>query len=76
MIVLTIEETEKGLAILLSPEAQELLGATAGKHVGFEVTAERSLLIGPLSADLEEQLKIGGELMRRYDWTFKTLAKT
>ncbi|TAL29908.1 MAG: hypothetical protein EPN98_19130 [Phenylobacterium sp.] len=75
MIVLKIEETEKGLAILLSPEAQELLGATAGKQVGFEVSGDGQLTIGQLDMSFEARRARGRAFLDRYDKTFQDLAK-
>lgn len=75
MIVLKIEETEKGLAILLSPEARELLGATAGNHVGFEVTGDGQLTIGQLDMSFEARRARGRAFLDRYDKTFQDLAK-
>jgi len=76
MNVLKIVETESGLAILLSPELRDVLGAEAGKHVALEVSSDRRVTIRPLSADAEEQLRLGGEFLGQYDRAFSALAKT
>jgi hypothetical protein len=39
MVVLKVAQTGNGLAILLTPEAQELLGAAAGQEIGFRPRA-------------------------------------
>lgn len=75
MIVLKIEETEKGLAILLNAEAQEMLGAVPGQDVGFEVSAEGQLTIGRLDMSFEARRARGRAFLKRYDKTFQALAK-
>ncbi|MBL8555616.1 MAG: hypothetical protein JNL41_15190 [Phenylobacterium sp.] len=75
MIVLKIEETEKGLAIVLTSEAQELLGATAGQDLGFEISEEGQLTIGRLDMSFEARRARGRAFLKRYDKTFQSLAK-
>lgn len=75
MIVLKIEQTEKGLAIVLSPQAQELLGATAGQDVGFEISEDGQLKIGALDMAFEARRTRGRAFLKRYDETFQALAK-
>ena len=75
MIVLKIEQTEKGLAIVLSPEAQELFGAIAGQDVGFEVSDDGQLTIGKLDMSFEARRERGRAFLKRYEKTFRDLAK-
>lgn len=75
MIVLKIEETEKGLAILLSPEARELLGAVPGQDLGFEVAPDGRLTIGRLDMSFEARRARGRAFLDRYNETFQALAK-
>jgi len=75
MIMLKIEQTEAGLAIVLSPEAQEVLGASAGQHVGLEVTADGQLMIASLDMSFEARRERGRAFLKRYDKTFQALAK-
>ncbi len=75
MIVLKIDQTEKGPAILLTPEAQELLGAVIGQQVGFAISDDGQLSIGALDMSLEARRERGRAFLRRYDKTFQALAK-
>lgn len=75
MIVLKVEQTEKGLAIVLSPEAQELLGATPGQDVGFQISEDGSLMIGRPDLSFEARRARGRAFLKRYDKTFQALAK-
>lgn len=75
MIVLKIEQTDKGLAILLSPEAQELLGAQAGRDMGFEISADGQLMISALDMSFDARRERGRAFLKRYDKTFQALAK-
>ena len=75
MIVLKIAQTEEGLAIVLSPEAQELLGAMAGQQVSFDVTPDGQLAIGALDMSFEARRVRGRAFLKRYDKTFQALAK-
>lgn len=75
MIVLKVEQTEKGLAIVLSSEAQELLGATPGQDVGFDVSADGQLTIGRLDMSFEARRERGRAFLKRYEKTFQDLAK-
>lgn len=75
MIVLKITQTEDGLAILLNPEAQALLGAAEGQSVGFQVPDEGQLTIAPLDMSFEARRARGRAFLKRYDKTFQALAK-
>lgn len=75
MIVLKIKQTEEGLAILLSPEAQELLGAADGQSVGFQVAEDGQLTMGPLDISFEARRARGQAFLKRYSKTFQALAK-
>jgi hypothetical protein len=75
MIVLKIAETEEGLAIVLNPEARQLLGDMAGQHVSFEVTEDGQLTIGALDMSFEARRERGRAFLKRYDKTFQALAK-
>lgn len=75
MIVLKIKQTEEGLAILLSPEAQELLGAADGQSVGFQVGDDGRLSMGTLDMSFEARRARGRAFLKRYDKTFQALAK-
>lgn len=75
MIELKIEQTEKGLAIVLTPEAQELLGAADGRSIGFEVSEDGQLMLGALDMSFEARRERGRAFLKRYDETFKALAK-
>lgn len=75
MIVLKIAKTDEGLAIVLSPEAQELLGAVDGQSVGFQVSEEGQIMIGPLDTSFESRRERGRAFLKRYDETFQALAK-
>ncbi|MBI1196904.1 MAG: hypothetical protein GC203_03500 [Phenylobacterium sp.] len=75
MIELKIEQTEKGLAIVLTPEAQELLGAADGQTIGFQVTDDGELRLGALDMSFEARRARGRAFLKRYDETFKALAK-
>lgn len=75
MIVLKIKQTEDGLAILLSPEAQELLGAADGQSVGFQVSEDGQLSLGAVDMSFEARRARGRAFLKRYDKTFQALAK-
>ena len=75
MIVLKITRTSEGLAILLSPEAEELLGATVGGAVGFQVSENGDLVIGVQDMSFEARRERGRAFLKRYDQTFQALAK-
>ena len=75
MIVLKIEEIEGRTAILLSAEALELLGASTGQEVGFEVSEDGRLMIGALDMSFEARRERGRAFLKRYDKTFQALAK-
>ncbi|MFN9712077.1 MAG: hypothetical protein ACK547_03725 [Alphaproteobacteria bacterium] len=75
MIVLKIDQTEKGPAILLTPEAQSLLGAVVGQEVGFQVSEDGQLSIGALDLSFEARRERGRAFLKRYDKTFQALAK-
>ena len=75
MIVLKVTKTSEGLAILLSPEAQELLGAADGQSVGFQVSEEGQLTIGPVDTSVGARRARGRAFLKRYDKTFQALAK-
>ncbi len=75
MIMLKIAQTDAGLAIVLSPEAEQLLGALAGQQVGFEVSEDGQLTIGALDMSFEARRARGRAFLKRYDKTFQALAK-
>ena len=75
MILLNIAQTDAGLAIVLSPEAQEVLGAAAGQQVGFDVTQNGELVIASLDMSFEARRERGRAFLKRYDKTFQALAK-
>ena len=75
MIVLKIDQTEKGPAILLTPEAQSLLGAVVGQEGGFQVSEDGQLSIGALDLSFEARRERGRAFLKRYDKTFQALAK-
>jgi hypothetical protein len=75
MIVLKIAQTGDGLAILLSPEVQELLGATPGGEVGFEVSPNGELVLAAQDMSFEARRARGRAFLKRYEDTFKALAK-
>ncbi len=75
MIVLKIDQTEKGPAILLTPEAQALLGVAIGQQVGFQVSEDGQLSIGALDVSFEARRERGRAFLKRYDKTFQALAK-
>ena len=75
MIVLKIAETADGLAILLSPEAQELLGAIPGGEVGFEISPDGELVLASQDMSFEARRARGRAFLKRYEKTFKALAK-
>lgn len=75
MIVLKITDTEDGPAILLSPEAQALLGVHAGESVEFQVSESGALSIAPLDQSFEARRERGRAFLKRYDETFQALAK-
>ncbi len=75
MIVLKIEEIEGRTAILLSPEAMEVLGVAHGQEVGFEVSEDGRLTIGALDMSFDARRERGRAFLKRYDKTFQALAK-
>jgi hypothetical protein len=75
MIVLKIDQTEKGPAILLTPEAQSLLGAVVGQEVSFQISEDGQLSIGALDLSFEARRERGRAFLKRYDKTFQALAK-
>lgn len=75
MIVLKIKQTDEGLAIVLNPEAQELLSATDGQSVGFQVGDDGQLTLGSVDLSFEARRARGRAFLKRYDKTFQTLAK-
>lgn len=75
MIMLKIAQTEEGLAVVLTPEAAELLGAMAGQKVGFEVSEDGKLTLGALDMSFEARRARGQAFLKRYDKTFQALAK-
>lgn len=75
MIVLNIAQTAEGLAIVLSPEAQELLGASVGQQIRFDVSENGELTLGTLDMSFEARRERGRAFLKRYDKTFQALAK-
>ncbi|OHB30677.1 MAG: hypothetical protein A2790_23560 [Phenylobacterium sp. RIFCSPHIGHO2_01_FULL_69_31] len=75
MIVLKVKQTDEGLAIVLNPEAQDLLGAADGQSVGFQVSEDGQLTIGTLDMSFEARRARGRAFLKRYDKTFQALAK-
>jgi hypothetical protein len=75
MIMLKIAQTEEGLAILLTPEAEELLGAMAGQQISFDVSEDGQLTLGALDMSFEARRQRGRAFLKRYDKTFQALAK-
>ncbi|WP_337188258.1 AbrB/MazE/SpoVT family DNA-binding domain-containing protein [Phenylobacterium sp.] len=75
MIVLRIDETEKGPAIVLSAEALELLGASTGQTVGLQVTPSGEVTIAARDMSFEARRQRGRAFLKRYDKTFQALAK-
>ena len=75
MIVLKIAQTADGLAILLNAEAQQLLGVAAGEEVGFEVSENGELVLAAQDMSFDARRERGRAFLKRYEKTFKTLAK-
>lgn len=75
MLMLKIEQTDAGLAIVLTPEAQEILGATAGQQVTLQTTEDGRLVIAALDMSFEARRERGRAFLKRYDKTFQALAK-
>lgn len=75
MIVLKVAQTDEGLAILLSPEAQELLGATIGGEIGLQVSEAGELVLGVQDMAFEARRERGRAFLNRYAKTFAELAK-
>ena len=75
MLMLKIEETEAGLAIVLTPEAQEILGASAGQQIALQTTEDGRLVIAALDMSFEARRERGRAFLKRYDKTFQALAK-
>lgn len=75
MIVLKVADTAEGLALVLSPEALELLGARAGDRIGFEVSEDGELIIAAQDMSFEARRERGRAFLKRYEKTFQALAQ-
>jgi hypothetical protein len=75
MIVLKIAQTDGGLALLLSPEAQEFLGAVAGHEVSLGLSDDGDLVLAAQDISFEARRARGRAFLKRYEKTFQALAK-
>jgi len=75
MIALKVAQVGEGMALLLNDEARELLGASAGDTLYFEVSPEGDLRLTKLDMSFEARRERGRAFLKRYQKTFDALAK-
>lgn len=75
MIALKVTQLGEGMALVLTEEARELLGATAGDTLYFEATPEGGLRLAKLDMSFEARRERGRAFIKRYQKTFDALAK-
>ena len=74
MAALKMRAIGKSVGVVLPKELLAKLNLTEGDTVQVVETPD-GLLLTPVSPDVEEQLRLGRELMKRYRETFAALAK-
>ena len=75
MIVLKIAQTEDGPAILLSEEAQALLGVAPGGEIRLEVSDDGLVTLAGPDMSFEARRERGRAFIEKYRKTFAALAK-
>ena len=74
MAALKLRAIGNSVGVVLPKELLAKLNLTEGDTVQVVETPD-GLLLTPVSPDVEEQLRLGRELMKRYRETFAALAK-
>ena len=74
MATLKLRAIGNSVGVVLPKELQARLNLAEGDTVQAVETTD-GLLITPASTDVEEQLRLGRELMKQYRETFAALAK-
>jgi putative addiction module antidote len=74
MATLKLRAIGNSVGVVLPKELLAKLNLTEGDTVQVVETPD-GLLLTPVSPDVEEQLRLGRELMKRYRETFAALAK-
>jgi hypothetical protein len=75
MTYLKYTQTEDGLAVVLSPELEQLLGAAQGGEVGVEVSDDGKVTLVGRDMSPEARRERGRAFIQRYQQTFEALAK-
>ena len=75
MTYLKVTRTKDGLAIVLSDELQQLLGASEGGEVAVEVSEEGKVVLSGQDMSPEARRERGRAFIQRYQKTFEALAK-
>lgn len=75
MIALKVMQLSEGMALVLSEEARELLGASEGDTLYFEASPDGGLRLAKLDMSFEARRERGRAFLKRYQKTFEALAK-
>ncbi len=75
MIPLKVTQVGEGMALVLSDEARELLGASDGDTLYFEASPDGGLRLAKLDMSFEARRERGRAFLKRYQKTFDALAK-
>jgi putative addiction module antidote len=74
MAVLKLTTVGSSTGVVIPKEMLERLNVSSGDTL-FAVETPSGYLITPYDPDVEEELRLGREFMRKYRETFKALAK-
>jgi hypothetical protein len=74
MIILKVTQTDAGPALLLSEEAQQVLGVGAEGEVGLVISESGEVTIAAQDMSPEARRERGRAFIRRYQQTFEALA--
>lgn len=75
MIALKVAQIGEGMALLLNDEAREVLGASAGDTLYFEISPDGGLRLAKPDMSFEARRERGRAFLKRYQKTFDALAK-
>jgi hypothetical protein len=75
MTYLKFTRTEDGLAVVLNPELERLLGAAPGAEVAVEVSEDGKVMLVGRDMSPAARRERGRAFIKRYQQTFEALAK-
>jgi hypothetical protein len=75
MTYLKFTETKDGLAVVLSPELEQLLGAAPGGEVAVNVSEDGTVTLISRDMSPEARRERGRAFIQRYQQTFEAQAK-